>query len=297
MKARPPLVKSLIIDLAAHKPVLPTFPTYGICVLESHHAAEFQMRPSTYDFHEVMLILGGSGWLVHQRTRHPLLPYHVITTFPGATYHFEDAVNEPLSMLCLCIRPNPQTSSLLKKALPRQIGVLRKPAYGREVAAALRIILYEQSRGGEWEETQVLAHTALLLVRLARQFKRQNCPPEKTSPPKEMDLLMRVHDYVSRLEGTFFDSEKIDVTAARLGMSSRSFTKHFRAITGMSRLRYINELRIHHALFLLQQAGHTVASVAFACGFEDLSTFYRAFRSAQGTSPLQWLERQRPSRS
>ena len=44
-----------IIDLEARRPVLPSFPPYGICILESRHTGEFKMPPSRYDFFEVML--------------------------------------------------------------------------------------------------------------------------------------------------------------------------------------------------------------------------------------------------
>jgi AraC-like DNA-binding protein len=41
---------------------------------------------------------------------------------------------------------------------------------------------------------------------------------------------------------------------------------------------------------LLKSTERTVLSVAFECGFDDLSTFYRAFKRETGVSPNHWRE-------
>ena len=51
-----------------------------------------------------------------------------------------------------------------------------------------------------------------------------------------------------------------------------------------------HQLRVEHARRLLQQTHRTIASIAFECGFEDLSTFYRAFKREVGTSPRRWRQ-------
>jgi AraC family L-rhamnose operon regulatory protein RhaS len=38
----------------------------------------------------------------------------------------------------------------------------------------------------------------------------------------------------------------------------------------------------------LTEPQKTVLSIAFECGFEDLSTFYRAFKREVGISPNLW---------
>ena len=50
----------------------------------------------------------------------------------------------------------------------------------------------------------------------------------------------------------------------------------------------MRQLRIDHAKKLLESTSRTVLSVAFECGFEDLSTFYRAFKRETSESPNQW---------
>ena len=94
--------------------------------------------------------------------------------------------------------------------------------------------------------------------------------------------------YVQDLDQHFFEATNLDDAAARLEISRRRFTQLFRQVTGSSWLAHIRRLRIAHARRLLVQTTRTVLSIAFECGFEDLSTFYRAFKREVGMSPNQW---------
>lgn len=274
-----------IIELRARRPVLPTFPDYGICILESRHAESFSMEFTRYDFSEVMLVLDGSGWIVHGSTRHPVERSDLMIIPKGELYRMEDRPDAPMAMLCLCIRPKAEQAELWGKVLPTCFSVPRNSGLTREVASHLRSILFEQSLPREATEAVVIAQTLLLLSKLKRRASLQSsdCPR-----PQEVAALARVQNYLQQLASTFHEPESNEIAAARLGMSGKSLTSYFRQLTGKSRQRYIQALRIEHACRLLAESQESVASVSFACGFEDLSTFFRAFRSECKMSPNQW---------
>ena len=94
-----------------------------------------------------------------------------------------------------------------------------------------------------------------------------------------------IQDYLSQLEKEFFLEERLENTAARLGMSLRRFTTHFRTQAGLSRHQKITELRIAHACRLLSEPKRSVIGIAFECGYGDLSSFYRAFRKSKKRYP------------
>ena len=77
----------------------------------------------------------------------------------------------------------------------------------------------------------------------------------------------------------------LDAAATASGMSRRTFTNQFKARTGRTWLEYVNALRIERAQELLRETDRKVTSIAFQCGFEDLSTFYRAFKRITGNTP------------
>lgn len=70
-----------------------------------------------------------------------------------------------------------------------------------------------------------------------------------------------------------------------LGVSVRHLYALFEA-TGMSFAQTVTAQRIGESRRLLNEAPErSISQIAFACGFESLATFYRAFRAAHGASP------------
>src|SRR5207237_631209 len=91
-----------------------------------------------------------------------------------------------------------------------------------------------------------------------------------------------VRRYVADLPHRFFEPTDIDHTAAELGMSRRHFTQLFRAETGRTWADYLERLRIDYACQLLRDTARSILGIAFECGYEDLTSFYRAFRRVTG---------------
>ena len=77
--------------------------------------------------------------------------------------------------------------------------------------------------------------------------------------------------------------------AARAGLSRRRFSDLFRAGKGCTFWEFLNEHRLEHAAKLLRTGNHSVTGVAFSCGFNDLSHFYRLFRGRFKQPPRAWL--------
>ena len=99
------------------------------------------------------------------------------------------------------------------------------------------------------------------------------------------DELEVMQDYVRKLATEFYEASTIDAAAGSVGMSRRAFTKLFHEVTGSTWLTHVRRLAINHAKHQLAQTNLSIASVAFECGFNDLSTFYRQFKAQVGVSP------------
>jgi len=83
--------------------------------------------------------------------------------------------------------------------------------------------------------------------------------------------------------------------AARVGMSERSFVRHYRAKTGMTPARSIERMRLEAARRLLGDTALPVKRVAARCGFGTEETMRRGFLRALGVSPQAYRERFPPS--
>ncbi|MEL7131586.1 MAG: AraC family transcriptional regulator [Pseudomonadota bacterium] len=72
---------------------------------------------------------------------------------------------------------------------------------------------------------------------------------------------------------------------AAAGRSHEHVCRTCRAITGYTPSEYVNRIRISHAAQLLRSSEIPVQDVMESCGFENVSYFYRLFRTQMGGTP------------
>jgi AraC-like DNA-binding protein len=77
------------------------------------------------------------------------------------------------------------------------------------------------------------------------------------------------------------------------GLAERSFSRTFHARFGKTLPQFVNELRVGRARRLLLDTALSVAEVARACGFKNLSNFNAQFRRIAGLTPA--AVRRRPA--
>ncbi len=81
--------------------------------------------------------------------------------------------------------------------------------------------------------------------------------------------------------------ERLSLTrlAGAAAMSPYHFLRTFHAVVGATPYQYVLHTRLHRAAVRLRRANDSIAAIAFAAGFNDLSTFNRRFRRVTGLSP------------
>jgi transcriptional regulator GlxA family with amidase domain len=72
------------------------------------------------------------------------------------------------------------------------------------------------------------------------------------------------------------------------GYTPNHFQRIFTSITGKSPQKYLEEIRIKNAKFLLSQNELSIADVAYACGFSSQSYFCKTFKKATLISPIEF---------
>ena len=82
----------------------------------------------------------------------------------------------------------------------------------------------------------------------------------------------------------------VEDLAVRAGMSIRSFSRHYRAATGRTAVRTLEDMRLETARRLLEQKGH-ISRVARQSGFGTEETMRRIFRRRLGASPQEYRQR------
>jgi transcriptional regulator GlxA family with amidase domain len=83
----------------------------------------------------------------------------------------------------------------------------------------------------------------------------------------------------------------VGVLAAHVGMSERSFVRHYRAHTGNTPARAIEQLRVEAARRLLGDSALPIKRIADRCGFGTEETLRRSFMRTVSVTPQAYRER------
>lgn len=88
-----------------------------------------------------------------------------------------------------------------------------------------------------------------------------------------------------------FSSPALSVSALseRLGYDAKYLSSLFKKKKGVGYTQYLRELRVRHAIFLMEQGVVSVKNVALLSGFGDALYFSKVFTKATGTSPKHYI--------
>lgn len=82
--------------------------------------------------------------------------------------------------------------------------------------------------------------------------------------------------------------------ARHMGMSRTAYYNKLKAITGLSPIDFIKQMRIKKALKLLEDPSLTVADIAYKTGFSDPKYFSKCFKAEMGMTPTQYVNKKAP---
>jgi len=259
-------------------PVPVTLGASGVAAFASRHASDWSMSSRTEPWHKILLVLSGSGHLECPDTNRALHDDLVVLIPAGTTHRLSDHPGAAVSVAGFCLDPQRlatacgSTWPVLAQRLAHGL-----PCNRATREAALRLIgdILANTRRDVVAE---LSHWGRLLSLLASLAHAPVVRRATIPQGGGVDHTLRwLDDHLA---------QPISVTelAARAGLSYRAFTNHVRRRTGESVLGRIVRLRLERSALLLR-SGMPVIDVALACGFGDLSGFYRHFRTHFSMTP------------
>jgi AraC-like DNA-binding protein/mannose-6-phosphate isomerase-like protein (cupin superfamily) len=260
-------------------PVAVVLPPHGVYVWETQHAHGFVMDPESHPFAEVFYVLDGSGTFLLGGRAHVCGVGDVVVIPPDVVHRIEDR-DVPLTLYGIGV--SRELLAYDPARAPAGVVPGSRVLAGR-VRAGLRRLLHEQTDTQPGGRALMVGLTLQLLALLAR------AAPAHEATHAEANR-RAVERFVAELAHRFYEPVRIDRAAADLGLSRRSFTRLFRAVAGCSYADYVERVRIEYACRLLRETARGILSIAFECGYEDLSSFYRAFKRHTHTAPGHWRD-------
>ncbi len=125
----------------------------------------------------------------------------------------------------------------------------------------------------------------------ADTFSNSHPPAAHVYKARTLDrYAQRVHAARERIDREYPRELRLDEIARDVGMSTFHFARLFAEFIGMPPHRYLLDVRLRAAAAMLRD-GRRITETCFACGFNDLSHFGRAFARRYGCTPSTYLHR------
>ena len=109
--------------------------------------------------------------------------------------------------------------------------------------------------------------------------------PEKNHPDSE---ILKIQEWI---EINFPNRLSIETLANKTGMSARNFNRRFKAATGETAVKYLQQVRIEAAKKELEDSKLSFDEISFKVGYENVSFFRRIFKKGTGLTPTAYQER------
>lgn len=252
---------------------------------------ECTRRPPVHmhDMHELVICLSDAGQHAVEGARHTFQPGRTFF-LPGGTSHrvIPDSAR-PAEIQFVCF----DQESLLEFAPPTVVKTLasliekRLFIAGPDQKICKENVLLSTMLHKELEQVGRLSQEmagCLICSLLINHWRSLQLALDDSLDPEDR----RLEQVCQRILENPARSITTDHIARDAGMSRATFTRKFRATTGMSLVEFVRSARIKAAMRLLTDTSMDVCAIAYQCGFDNLGYFYRTFREQTQRTPGQF---------
>ncbi|MBL7472740.1 AraC family transcriptional regulator [Robertkochia sediminum] len=98
----------------------------------------------------------------------------------------------------------------------------------------------------------------------------------------------RINKLFNHVKTHFQEPIPLDDMADMAGMTTPSFCRYFKKVSGKTFTQFVNEYRLVHASKLLSENKMSITEISFECGFNNFSYFNKSFKKFTGKSPSEY---------
>ena len=225
-----------------------------------------------HNYHEILFLIDGNFDLLTENGIY-FLKSGSLLFIPSGTYHFLRFENDIKFQRLSVFFPDNLIHNIKLNGYSNKLIILERPKEFLSILEKLCSILTERRT----DQNCYRAYTCfnfLLAELLAIQA------PE-TNPDKNYSLLSDIIEYINNnLAGEL----SVSHLAKTFNISESTLTHRFKKDYLISLHEYVIERRLFHARFLIKQ-GFLPTKIYSECGYENYSSFYRAYQKFFGLPP------------
>jgi len=263
-----------------------TLPESGILAKSRHQRPDFSQKPHAHRYYSIMYVVSGVGACTIKDTDHTLKTDSLILLPGGLVHMLKDRPRKNMTVFSIYFDPpKAETDKEICDYLFQGDAPFTVPVYyAKQLRQTIRQMLHEQQSkpaGYHLAIRQYLGQIMLQLYRLQLKNRSQ-------SESKKDDSQARAKETLEHISSNYFENLSLPEAAKMSKLSQRQFSSMCKKITGKSFVQFVNTVRIEKSVELLTNTETPVAAIAFEVGYEELSTFYRAFKKLHKVSPLKF---------
>jgi AraC-like DNA-binding protein len=171
--------------------------------------------------------------------------------------------------------------------------LLQKSGCGIQFGGRTREVVTERMRtlAAESNDFRQLIGFLEILQELALSKDPVLLDPRRVTAELTLADQERAYPIFAYLVENFRADISLDKAAAIAGMTPNAFCRYFKKITRKTFMETVIEYRLNHATQQLIQTDMPVSAICFDSGFNDVSHFYKMFRSKMQLSPLHYRKK------
>jgi len=263
---------------------LASLPPYGVLIESHYHGPEFRTAEHRHPYHSLLYVVSGEGNCFICGRSYNLLANTAILLKKGREHQLIDKHGKAMVVFVVYFSQSIAKANegilypLLRSGKPVPVPVHQAD----QVRRYLRQMLHEQ------EIRPVEFETAIqqCLLSIVLQIYRAYVGRDKVGSPSDDSSLGRVRRVLAYVAERYYEPHSLSAAAGMARLSQRRFTSLCRKLTQKSYVEYVNTTRLKRARELLADSDVPVSAIAFEVGFEEMSTFYRAFKKYYKVPPL-----------
>lgn len=219
---------------------------------------------------EFIYCIQGEGDVTINSTHMPLRPGTMIIINSG-DIHYITSLSAKVSYYCLII----SAAFLQEYGIDVEHTSFCECIYDDSCGAFFHKIVRELTEKHVYYQTVVKGEILSYVAELCRNYTEHKKNHVNNDCIKKGILYIREH---------FTETLNLEMIAAYAGFSRYYFSRKFKEITGLSVMKYVENLRCRYAKELLEK-GVCVSTAALESGFTDVSYFTKVFKRQYGILP------------
>ncbi|AIQ45804.1 hypothetical protein R70723_07855 [Paenibacillus sp. FSL R7-0273] len=173
------------------------------------------------------------------------------------------------------------SSSFFTDAIVRERGL--HPGLLDSLKTIIDVIYAEMQVNEPFSRMCITAKTMELFALLQRHIPRTPLDAEQES--RRLASLKTMQSIIDYLQSNYTSPLTLAETAQAFNLSTFHFCRLFKSLAGTNFKQYLDAIRVDAAEEQIRSTRDSITNIALECGFNNLRTFNRVFKSVKGYNP------------